>query len=742
MATNTFTGASAVPFNSNTQTFGATPSVSMGNVNLNTGNSTPTQNTQVTPIQPTNIPNSQNLSTLTTQPITLPTQKVTQTQPVMNYAALGMQPVATPYSEAQNSISSTMLQLIPQLSGQSQEKITQEANRNIPQMNQQLQDLSNQIIQKNAELNQADVSLALGLQNVEDQAIPMEFITGQQASLEKRAKLAKAVKISNINMLNATAQSLQGNISLAQKTAQDAVDLKYAPIKDMYNTLQAQLQAIQPLADAEELKVIAQQSAMYDLQKTLITQKQNRETKFMDMLMKAPTDYGATPDQISRAISIYNQTGDPIQAFAGVTGADGYIQSYNIQNGARNTSYNAVGDLTVENGYDLNAFKKGIAGVESSNNYNAIGPATKSGDKAYGKYQVMGSNIPSWTKQALGYSMTPQQFLASPDAQEKVFENQSLANYAKYGNWDDVASVWFSGRPLTGNVSSDGYNTVPQYVSKVRTAMGVPAQPTIFSQVTNPTVKYWSDYLKANPTKSIKEVPANLQTLVIAYDNQNIQNDPKTQDVVEKINQIDAIMNSPALSSVVGSNFLSRGTFGNVATGALAGAGIGAYGGTVVGTAVPIVGNIIGGIGGGILGGIAGGLAGGATTPQFSGQAQNFISNVEQLSNQEFINKLINAKAQGATFGALNEQEGTALRNASTRLNNWAIKDSSGKVVGYDIDEASFLQELNKIKTLAQKGIAKAGGNILGGTVTDVYYQNIIPQVAGTTTNNSYGYQF
>lgn len=74
--------------------------------------------------------------------------------------------------------------------------------------------------------------------------------------------------------------------------------------------------------------------------------------------MKAPTDYGATPEQVGKAISIYNQTGDPLKAFAGLTGADEFIQTYNIQNGARNTTYNAVGDLTIENGYTFDIFKK------------------------------------------------------------------------------------------------------------------------------------------------------------------------------------------------------------------------------------------------------------------------------------------------------------------------------------------------------------------------------------------------
>lgn len=123
----------------------------------------------------------------------------------------------------------------------------------------------------------------------------------------------------------------------------------------------------------------------------------------------------------------------------------------------------------------LGALAHGIGKVESSNNYAAIGPVTSSGDRAYGRYQVMGNNVPSWTKEVLGTAMTPAEFRSDPQAQDAVFNAKMAQNLAKYGNVDDATSVWFSGRPMSkaGN-ASDGYNTVPQYISKVRSAMMLP----------------------------------------------------------------------------------------------------------------------------------------------------------------------------------------------------------------------------------------------------------------------------
>ena len=143
--------------------------------------------------------------------------------------------------------------------------------------------------------------------------------------------------------------------------------------------------------------------------------------------------------------------------------------------------------MDVYNNVPMAQVKQGFAKTESGSpqgNYAALGPVLKSGDRAYGKYQVMGANIPSWTKQALGRSMTPEEFLADSDAQEKVFENQFERNFKKYGTLEDAASVWFSGRPLAQATKAGARDVnmgVPEYVQRVVGGMGpvrnVPTAP-------------------------------------------------------------------------------------------------------------------------------------------------------------------------------------------------------------------------------------------------------------------------
>lgn len=110
-----------------------------------------------------------------------------------------------------------------------------------------------------------------------------------------------------------------------------------------------------------------------------------------------------------------------------------------------------------------------IGQYESGGNYQAKGPITKNGDRAYGKYQVMGNNIPSWTKAILGVSMTPQQFLNDQKAQDKVAEAKLGQYLEKYGTYEDAASMWFSGRPVAkaGNSKDVLGTTVNSYVSSV-----------------------------------------------------------------------------------------------------------------------------------------------------------------------------------------------------------------------------------------------------------------------------------
>ena len=116
-----------------------------------------------------------------------------------------------------------------------------------------------------------------------------------------------------------------------------------------------------------------------------------------------------------------------------------------------------------------------ISSIESGGRYGITGPQTRSGDRAYGKYQVMGANIGPWTQAALGRELSPQEFLADPEAQDAVFKNRFGGYVEKYGTPQDAASAWFTGRPINAASarSADVLGTTGAgYVEKFNNALG------------------------------------------------------------------------------------------------------------------------------------------------------------------------------------------------------------------------------------------------------------------------------
>lgn len=90
---------------------------------------------------------------------------------------------------------------------------------------------------------------------------------------------------------------------------------------------------------------------------------------------------------------------------------------------------------------------------------------------------------------------------------------------------------------------------------------------------------------------------------------------------------------------------------------------------------------------------------------------QDFIAGVEQMRSQLNLDTLINAKAQGATFGALSDQELQVLASAATKIGTWVIKDKNGIVTGYQTSESNMKKELDKISNFAKLDYILKGGS-------------------------------
>lgn len=135
-------------------------------------------------------------------------------------------------------------------------------------------------------------------------------------------------------------------------------------------------------------------------------------------------------------------------------------------------------------------WRDGISAVESrgSGDYEAVGKVMTSGsyegDRAYGRYQIMGRNIPEWSLKHLGREVTIEEFMANPEIQDEIFDAEFGSYVNKYGNAQDAASMWFTGRPLSeGANRSDGNINGAEYVRRFNEAIGGTGQTSTYEDI-------------------------------------------------------------------------------------------------------------------------------------------------------------------------------------------------------------------------------------------------------------------
>lgn len=265
-------------------------------------------------------------------PIEVPVAPVQTQAPVStNLAQDILNKTAVAETDAQKTareLSTKISSLLPSTVGETQALADAKKQYQVDELSKNLNDINSQILMKQAELNKDDASLAMGIQNIEDKPIAMEFITGQQASVQRQAQIARMAKNAEIGILNARALGLQGNIELATKMAQQAVDLKYAPIKETINLYSAQLKALEPLLSADEKKVAREQEIKTKLAMNEVEQKQADEKKIQELILNASSQ-GASSSLISKASLA--KTPIEVAQILGEFGGKDYLQNQKLR---------------------------------------------------------------------------------------------------------------------------------------------------------------------------------------------------------------------------------------------------------------------------------------------------------------------------------------------------------------------------------------------------------------------------
>lgn len=116
----------------------------------------------------------------------------------------------------------------------------------------------------------------------------------------------------------------------------------------------------------------------------------------------------------------------------------------------------------------FDSFFAALTQQESGGNFGAVNGRTG----ALGAYQILPSNIRPWSRQYLGYEVSPTQFLNSPSLQTKLARAVLSAQFNRYGA-AGAASWWYSGSAsnVGSTRSSYGEPSVAEYVQQVLARM-------------------------------------------------------------------------------------------------------------------------------------------------------------------------------------------------------------------------------------------------------------------------------
>src|SRR6056297_2315169 len=129
---------------------------------------------------------------------------------------------------------------------------------------------------------------------------------------------------------------------------------------------------------------------------------------------------------------------------------------------------------------DMQAYREAIASIESagSGDYSAVGPTNERLGRALGRYQIMEANIPQWSREALGYEVSPEDFLRNPQIQDAIFDNKFGSYVQRFGP-EGAAQAWFAGPGGVGKLGRKDVlgTSVADYTGKFAGALGR-AEPT------------------------------------------------------------------------------------------------------------------------------------------------------------------------------------------------------------------------------------------------------------------------
>ena len=155
-------------------------------------------------------------------------------------------------------------------------------------------------------------------------------------------------------------------------------------------------------------------------------------------------------------------------------------------------------------------YRNAIASIESagSGDYSAVGPTHSRLGRALGRYQIMEANIGPWSREVLGFEVSPEEFMANPQIQDAIFDGKFGGYVDQYGP-QGAAQAWFAGPGGVGKLNrQDSLGTsVAAYTDKFNAALGQPTTPQQGNRLE------WTGL--PEPTNALTEVGYEPRTFVV-----------------------------------------------------------------------------------------------------------------------------------------------------------------------------------------------------------------------------------
>lgn len=190
-----------------------------------------------------------------------------------------------------DQLSSEISKLLGTTTGRGEAQLDAEAQNNVPGLQNQLNDINNQIKVGLAEYAQLQNTYDKISAENKNRPVTMDSIIGSERAINEKRVLELNGKAADIGLLQAQAQGLQGSLEQAQKTADRAVDLKYADATALINVKIQQLDMIRDSLTASEKKTAVLLDRQYQAERDQIELQKANQKDLNAALLNAMSDY-------------------------------------------------------------------------------------------------------------------------------------------------------------------------------------------------------------------------------------------------------------------------------------------------------------------------------------------------------------------------------------------------------------------------------------------------------------------